>query len=410
MKIAILSQWYYPEPGGAVVPSVLARSLAQRGHEVQVLTGFPNYPSGRLAPGYQMERRLDERDTNNVNIRRVALYPDHGKSALRRGTNYLSFALSASASGSSLLRKSDVVWVYNSPVTIALPSMLASAVGGPPHLMHVMDLWPESMFLGGFGVGRSQKLISRLIGTWCDITYKSASAIACTSKGIANVLSDRGVPNEKLFHIPVWTDESIYFERPYAKELADFLGVKEKFVVLYAGTLGSAQGLSGLLEVCQRLQDLPHVQVLIAGSGTGERDLRNLASSMKISNIQFLGQWPTEDMGRLISISDVNLVSLKADLLSTITIPSKLVSILASGRPVIAWADGELADIVNESGAGLIAKAGDVNELEHAIRQMCSGGESYIRRFGKMGRIYYDQRLSLETGVDSVERVLSQIA
>jgi glycosyltransferase involved in cell wall biosynthesis len=86
------------------------------------------------------------------------------------------------------------------------------------------------------------------------------------------------------------------------------------------------------------------------------------------------------------------------------------VSILASGRPVIAWADGELADIVNESGAGLIAKAGDVNELEHAIRQMCSGGESYIRRFGKMGRIYYDQRLSLETGVDSVERVLSQIA
>jgi glycosyltransferase involved in cell wall biosynthesis len=186
--------------------------------------------------------------------------------------------------------------------------------------------------------------------------------------------------------------------------------VKEKFVVLYAGTLGSAQGLRGFLEVCQRLQDLPHLQVLIAGSGTGESDLRNLASSTNISNIRFLGQWPMEDMGRLISISDVNLVSLKADLLSRITIPSKLVSILASGRPVIAWADGELADMVNESGAGLIAKAGDVNELEIAIRKMCSGGETYIRRLGKMGRTYYDQRLSLETGVDSVERVLSQIA
>ncbi len=410
MRIAILSQWYQPEPGAAVVPSVLARSLAERGHEVQVVTGFPNYPSGRLAAGYRMRRRLDENESSGLSVRRVALYPNHGRSAIKRGTNYISFAVSASVSGLKLLRSSDAIWVYNSPATVGMPSMLASVAGGPPHAMHVMDLWPDSIFLGGFGEGKGRHLLAQMLASWCDLTYKHASAIACTSYGIADVLAERGVPRAKLRHIPIWTDENVFFERPYDIELADELGVRDKFVVLYAGTLGGAQGLRGFLEVCQRLQDLVDIEILIAGSGTGEYELRDLATSMKISNTKFLGLWPSKDMGRLIALSDVNLVSLKADLLSRITIPSKLYGILASGRALVAWADGELAQIVEKSGAGLIAKPGDIDELEDAIRRLHSVGKTAVRDLGQRGRRYYEQNLSLDKGVDSVEAMLKGIA
>ena len=149
LRFGILSQWYDPEPGSAAVPGVLARSLVARGHSVQVVTGFPNYPTGEIMEGYRLARRLDEQADGGVGVRRVALYPSHDGSSWHRFANYGSFALSATASGLGLLRKLDSIWVYNSPATVGLPSWLTSAAGGPPHLMHVLDLWPDSIAFSG---------------------------------------------------------------------------------------------------------------------------------------------------------------------------------------------------------------------------------------------------------------------
>jgi glycosyltransferase involved in cell wall biosynthesis len=405
-----LTQWYRPETGSAAVPGILASSLASRGHEVKVLTGFPNYPTGIVASGYRIRRRLDETDDVGIEIRRVALYPNHGTSPAKRFLNYGSFALSACASGLSHIRDVDAIWVHNSPATVGLPSLLASAVNGPPHLMHVMDIWPDSILFSGLMEGRTYRTISRVLEAWVNLTYKKASAIACISQGALDLLIERGVPKEKLHYIPVWTDESINYPRPYDQQLAGQLGVKDKFTLLYAGNLGNAQGLDGFLNVCERLRDVTDLRVLIAGTGTAASRLQKEAAIKDLQNVRFLGQWPAEDMGRLLSISDLNLVSMNENSLASVTLPSKLPGILASGHAVIGWADGEIARILTKSGAGSVVRPGDEVGLEEAIRSAVSSGRSAMADLGERGCDYYQAEFSLHRCIDGIEHLLQSVA
>ncbi|HLI01813.1 MAG TPA: glycosyltransferase family 4 protein [Acidimicrobiales bacterium] len=407
MRIGILSQWYPPEPGSASVPGVLARSMASRGHEVVVATGFPNYPLGRIAPGYRMRWRTDERD-GDVLIRRVALYPSHDRSKLRRSLSYASFAASATVSATSLLRTVDAIWVYNSPATVGLPSATASLVGGPPHLMHVMDLWPDSILFSGLATGRTYRAMARILDQWCAWTYRRAGAIACISRGMVDELARRGVPRTKLHYVPVWTDEEQYRPLPPSEQLRRELGVEDAFVLLYAGNLGDTQGLDGLLEVCQRITDLP-VRILLAGSGTAEGRLRADARRRRLPNVNFLGRWPADDMGRLLSVADVALVSLSDDPLTVLTMPSKLPAILAAGRPVLAWASGEVARTVRAGGCGFVADPGDIQQLEAAVRNAYRAGPDGRERLAAASVRHYRAEFSLQTGVEAVEGLLEDM-
>ena len=407
MRIGILSQWYPPEPGSASVPGVLARALASRGHEVVVATGFPNYPLGRIAPGYRMRWRADERD-GDVLVRRVALYPSHDRSKLRRTLNYASFAASATASATSLLRSVDAIWVYNSPATVGLPSAAASLAGGPPHLMHVMDLWPDSILFSGLAGGRTYDAMAAVLDRWCGWTYRRATAIACISRGLVDELAARGVARNKLHYVPIWTDEEQYRPLPPDERLRRELGVEDAFTLLYAGNLGDTQGLDGLLEVAQRISDLP-VGILLAGSGTAEDRLRAEARRRGLANVAFLGRWPPDDMGRLLSVADVALVSLSDDPLTAMTMPSKLPAILAAGRPVLAWASGEVARSVRVGGCGFVADPGDVDQLEGAVLKAYRAGPEALNRLGAAGRRHYQAEFSLQTGVDAVEGLLSDL-
>jgi len=223
-------------------------------------------------------------------------------------------------------------------------------------------------------------------------------------------LAQRGVPETKLHYIPVWTDENIYFPRPYDQELADDLSVTDGFTLLYAGTLGGAQGLEHLLDVCHRVRDLSGLKVLIAGWGTADLQLRRQAETMELKNVRFLGQWPAEDMGRLLSISDLNLVSLSDNPLASVTLPSKLPAIMASGHAVLAWASGEVARIVKESGGGIVVEPENITGLEQAIREAYASGKESMARMGGMGSTYYHRYLSLNKSVDAVENLLQTIA
>ena len=410
MRIGLLSQWFSPETGAASVPGVLARSLADRGHEVFVVTGFPNYPTGRLAPGYRIRRCIDEPQQAGVRVRRVALYPSHSAASGKRLLSYSSFAVSASLSGVRALRQVDAVWVYNSPATVGLPSILTSAGSGPPHLMHVMDIWPDSILFSGLATGLSYKVMARTLNAWCSLTYRHAAAIAGISRGIVDLLRERGVHDSKLCYIPVWTDESIFRKLPYDVALAEELQVGGRFTVLYAGNLGGAQRLDLLLDVCERVNDLDDFQVLVVGSGTAEARLKAKAESMQLKNVRFLGQWPANMMGRLLSISDINLISLSDSPLARVTMPSKLPGIMASKRAILAWASGDVARIVTESGGGLVAEPGSTDALEEAIRQAYDAGKDSMERMGVSGGTYYHEHLSLRQGVDAVENRLQAIA
>jgi colanic acid biosynthesis glycosyl transferase WcaI len=375
-----------------------------------VVTGFPNYPTGQIAPGYRVARRTDEVSAEGIQISRVALYPSHDGSYVRRLANYGSFAMSASTSALSTLRDVDAIWVYNSPTTIGLPSWLSRLRGGPPHLMHVLDLWPDSLLFSGFINSRAYAVAEPLIERWCQFTYRQAAEIAGISRGICDALIGRGVPAGKVHYIPLWADENLYQPRPRDEALAAQLGVGEDFVLLYAGNLGHTQGLDCLLDVLARVTDLSHFHCLIAGSGLAESHLRKRATQLRLANVTFLGRWPPADIGSLMSVGDLHLVSLADRPLTAITLPSKLPATLASGTAIIACAVGEPARVVIDAGAGWAVPPNDPLAFEKALREAYALQRYGVSKLGVAARHCYDRNFSLSRGVSMVESILTALA
>ena len=404
MNIGLLSQWYEPEPH--TTPRVLAVELKRRQHSAKVLTGFPNYPLGRVFEGYRMSWRSDG-IVSGVPVRRVALFPSHGPSKVGRLANYGTFAASASLWGASWFKDVDALWVYNSPPTVGLPTWLIKTRYRPRVVLHVMDLWPESLAASGLDGGLLKwPWLERALDKWLAMTYGVADSIACTSRRQIALLAQRGVPMDKLSYVPLWVDESIFRPSQRDADLAARFGVTGKTVLLYAGALGEPQGLDMLIEVCHRLRDEPDFHCLVAGSGTAEPRLRREAAERQVINISFLGQWPAGDMTRLMSVGDIHLVSLRADPIAEVAMPSKLPATLACAKPLIAAARGEAAAVITRSAVGWTCEPGAVVELESAIRSALAAGKCGLAEMGRRGRDVYEAEFALRIGVDRIEQLL----
>lgn len=406
MKFGLLTQWFDPEPGPASLPGGLARELVARGHSVQVVTGFPNYPTGQIMGGYRQCRYTDEVDAG-VHIRRVALYPSHDGSAAKRMLNYGSFAASSWASGIPALADVDALWVNYSPVTIGLPMFAAQRRWHLPTVVHVLDLWPDTLFASGFAsASRSGRAAERALTRWCDAMYGSAESVAYISPGVGDMLAARGVPEGKLAYAPMWADEELFSPMPVSEARGWDLGPGEVTLV-YAGTLGGAQGLETLIRACARVTDL-RFRCLIAGSGVLEDELRSLAASAGATNVRFLGRLPKHEIGGLMAAGDVHYVGLNDHPLARTTMPSKLQATLASARPVIGSLMGDAAAVVERSGAGWIATPGQLDELVAVIRRACARGRTGLAELGTQARSYYDSEFSRSVGVDRIEDLLTR--
>lgn len=402
MRIGLLTQWYAPEPGPAALPSGLGAGLAERGHDVQVVTGFPNYPTGVIAPGYQQRRRSDE-VADGVNVRRVALYPNHDDSVLRRMANYASFAASAWWSGIETLADADVVWVNYSPVTIGWPMLRLRARHNIPLLVHVLDLWPDTVAASGLASGAGS-VLERPLHRWCDRLYRAADTVAYISPGVGDVLAQRGVSRDKLAYAPMWADEATH--RPPTRSEPRGWGVRDDEVVLaYAGTLGGAQGLSTLIEACAQLRGRG-LRCLIAGSGTHEEQLKRRAHELGADNVTFLGRLGSEDVGRLSASSDLQYVGLNDHPLARVTMPSKVQAILASERPIIGSVTGDAADVIQRSG-GWTCRPGDVGGLVTTLREVVDGGRFALRAKQREARKFYEREFARDTSIDRIEGLLT---
>lgn len=408
MKIGFLTQWYDPEPGPAALPGVLARRLAEHGHDVRVLTGFPNYPTGKIAAGYRVRRRMDE-VCDGVRVRRVAQYPSHDASIGRRATTYASFALSAAVSGLDALNDVDALWVNYSPVTVGLPMWLLRYGRRIPCVVHVSDLWPDTVFASGFASGgATSRFAGWATSVWCRGMYASAHSVAVISPGAQRVLAARGVDPGKLAYAPMWADEELF--HPCAETLREELELDpERVVLLYAGTLGEAQGLEALIDACATLQDTD-VVCLVAGSGVSETALRKRARDRGAENVRFLGLIPPERITRLMATGDVHFIGLRRHPLSMVTMPSKVQATLAAARPLIASLEGDAADVVRESGAGWVVPPGDATAIAEAVRGACRVGRRCLAERGQRGRRHYERVFSASRGVQRVEGLLERAA
>ena len=405
MKILLLSQWYPPEPMKLL--SDMAEGLVAMGHEVTVLTAFPNWPTGSIYPGYR--QRLVQRETvNGVRLIRIPLYPDHSRNPLKRVANFLSFALSATILGPFIVPRVDVMHVVHPPITVGFPAWVISRLRGVPFTMEIQDMWPENLRSTGMV---NNEFALGLIGSFARWVYSKAALVRVISPGFRRNLESKGVPDKKIRVISNWVDTEYYRPVERSPEILDKFGMRGRFNILYAGTIGLAQGLEVVLGAAARLKvSLPGVQFVLAGDGMEYRRLRDQAQRSKLTNVSFLGRLPGDLMSSLYACSDVLLLHLRADPLFAITVPHKVFTYLAAAKPILIGGEGDAVSLVTEASAGLAVPPENPEELASAVERLHAMSPEERQAMGDNGRRVACQFYSRARLVGEISQLIESAA
>lgn len=402
MKILIHSQFCTPEPVFKSVP--FARELRRRGHDARILTGFPNYPGGKIYPGHSIRWRLRE-EIDGVPILRVPLYPSHGESIGRRAANYATFA---AASAVPLLAgwRPDVVYVYNL-VTLGFMASINSALRGIPYVIDVQDLWPDSVFQSGMG----RSWMRAIIGALCRRGYGKAARVVALSPGMVETLASRGVARERLRCIYNWCDESGLPAEGSVDAAPLPGGFAGRFNVLYAGNMGTVQALDAVVDAAGWVaRTNPEIQFVFMGKGVMRPALEERARRVAPGNTLFLESRPLAEANAIMARADAVLIHLQPKPLFEFTIPSKTQAYLAAGRPVLAAVGRDATALVERAGAGFGCEPGNPAAIAGAAARLAALDPAERDEMGRRGREFYFRELALRVGVDHWERVFEETA
>jgi colanic acid biosynthesis glycosyl transferase WcaI len=409
MRVTFLTQWFEPEPG-AIRGLPLARELVRRGIAVDVVTGFPNYPGGRVYPGYRVRPWCRE-SIDGVSVLRVALFPSHSRNPFGRVANYGSFALSAGVLGPRLTPPSDILYVYHPPPTVGLAAAAFQRRRNIPIVYHIADMWPDSVVESGMlGNHTTKRVVGDALGAYCKWVYRQASAITVLSPGFKQLLVERGVPADRVHVVYNWADDELFHPMPRDEMLAQELGMAGKFNVVYAGNFGAFQGLETVIQAAERLRHVDALQVVLVGTGVEEERLRALTTRLKLTNVRFVSRRPMSDMPRINALSDVLLTHLRDLPFFASTIPSKTQVSLASGRPVIMAVRGDAASLISEAGAGSVVPPESVDDLARAMFDLYSMPAEQRERLGALGHQYYMREMSLGVGTSKMIDIFQRLA
>jgi colanic acid biosynthesis glycosyl transferase WcaI len=401
-RILFLSQWFDPEPGAKGL--VFARKLVSMGFEVEVITGFPNYPGGRLYPGYKV--KLLQRETiDGVEVTRVPLYPSHNQSAFHRVLNYASFAASALVYGLFMAKRADVMYAYHPPLTVGVVASLIRWVRGIPLVYDVQDMWPDTLRATGMLNNPLALAVVRLV---CDWVYNRVDQIVVLSSGFKRLMVQRGVPEDDIEVIYNWADEST-LTSPKGEMPAAFPPTN-RFKVLFAGNMGKAQGLDAVLNAAAILQARgSRASLVMLGGGVEVSRLKALALEMKLGNVVFLPPVPMSLVGKALVAADVLLVHLRKDPLFEITIPSKTQAYMAVGKPLLMAVNGDAADLVRQAKCGLTVDSEDPQALADAVDTFAAMSADELKTIGQSASRFYESALSLEVGVAKFAKVFESV-
>lgn len=398
MRILMLTQWFDPEP--TFKGLAFARKLVERGHEVEVLTGFPNYPEGRLYPGYRV-RMWQRESVDSISIVRVPLYPSHDRSAVRRAFNYLSFAAAATVLGPALIGRPDVIYAYHPPGTVGLPALALSRWFGTPVVYDVQDLWPDTIAASGMV---SDGLALRILDRFCRFVYRHAHRVVVLSPGFRTTLMERGVDADRVHVIYNWAPQQ-------ETEPAGRLREDGRFTIVFAGTMGLAQGLDAVLDAAALCAGtVPHAHFVFVGGGVDAKRLERRAAGMRLPNVEFRGRKSLADTQAILHTADALLVHLKDDPLFAITIPSKTQAYLAAGRPILMAVRGDAADLIARAGAGITAEPGNPESIADAVREMVEMSAGERDRMGRAGCSFYQRELVIDRAVEKLDAVFHEAA
>lgn len=400
MRIAYLSQWFEPEPNNSKTEAFL-KGLIANGARLTVLTGFPNYPGGKLYPGYRI-RPFQRETLMGFEVHRVPLYPSHNRSSAGRIANYLSFFFSSLAYGLINGRKFDLAYVYHPPITVGLAAALWGWVWRVPFVIEIQDLWPDSVAASGMA-GTSQ--LSRLLNGLCTFVYRRAARVIVQCPGMKDKLLERGLPDDKVVVVYNWTDEEAFESR--SDFALPFLEAPDTFNLIYAGNFGRAQNCETLIRaVALAKERVPELRLLLIGDGVEERNLRTLATRVAAANIAFHPRVPRSAVAAIYPRADALVCTLTRQDLFAHTIPTKTQAYMAAARPILMSVNGDAARLITEAGGGIAVPPEDPPALADAIVRMAHLPRETREEMGRAGRAYYDAHLSFERGMEQTLSVI----
>lgn len=379
MRILVVSQYFWPENFRV---NDLVSEFCKHGHDVTVLTGYPNYPSGIIFPEFKSNPSSYAR-FQKANVLRMPVI-SRGNSNLKLLMNYISFVFSATLLGAWSLRgrKFEIVFVYEpSPITVTLPAIFLGYLKSAPVVLWVLDLWPET--LKAIGIIRSEYLL-KIVGYLVTFIYRRCDLILAQSKSFIPQIQYRCKKFVRVEYFPSWSDSEFDFSKvSLASEIPPLEGA---FNIMFAGNIGDAQDFPAILKAAEALKHNRAIRWLIIGEGRtlgwvkSEVIRRNLEQSVLL-----LGSYPLDRMPSFYKHADAMLVTLKSESIFSMTIPGKMQSYLAAGIPILAMLDGEGASIIDASGAGLSSPAGDGQALAESIIRMAGMSPEERLSMGKLG-------------------------
>jgi colanic acid biosynthesis glycosyl transferase WcaI len=404
VRILVVTQYFWPE---SFRVNDLATALTERGHLVTVLTGVPNYPSGQFFAGYGLFAPTRQK-FGQVDVLRVPLVSRGKNRGLRLILNYLSFAFIASLLGPLRCRgKFDAIIVFGpSPVTVALPAIMIRRLKRTPVLFWVQDLWPESLSATGAVTSRwALRLVEKLVA----FIYRRCDRILVQSQGFIARIAALGADSNRIRYFPNWA-ESLYQPVQTEPDSPEAREMPAGFRIMFAGNLGTAQSFETILAASQALKDHRDIHWVILGDGHVKDWIeREVAARGLGDQVRLLGQRPMQQMPRYFSLADALLVTLRRDPIFALTVPSKVQSYLACGKPIIAALDGEGAAVVRNSGAGLVCAAEDAVGLAEKILILYGLSPQQRQAMGTKGREYYEATFERGRLLDQLEGWMQEL-
>ena len=391
MRILIVTQWFDPEP--AFKGLIFAKQLQSAGNTVEVITGFPNYPGGTLYSNYKV-KFFQKEIMDGIRVNRVPLYPSHNSSAIKRIFNYLSFAISSCIYGIFAASRSDIIYVYHPPLTVGLSVAIISRIRGVPFIVDINDLWPDTLAATNMV---THKRVLSLVETICQWLYRQASYLVVGTPGLRKQLIARGVPADKIDIIYNWCNEQALHVEDIEEQ--DHYGLKNRFNIVFAGTMGKAQALKAVIHAAKRVQTLtPNVQFVFVGGGVEVENLKALKDRINVDNLIFLPLMPVNEIGRVLNAADVLLVHLKDDPLFEITLPSKTQAYMSVGKPILMAVKGDAAQLIKSSGGGCCALPENEISLAETVVKMANLPAKTLVEMGNSNKRFYKENLSLAVG------------
>lgn len=394
MKIMVVSQYYYPEQFRV---NDICEQFVKDGHDVTVLTGLPNYPSGNTQKEYKRFKKRKEvyKGVNIIRTFEIA----RKKGTIRLGLNYISFMISSSLKAIRFKWDFDIIFVYQlSPISIVVPALILKKKSKKPMFIYSCDIWPESVK----NIIKSDKsIIFRLIDKFSKYLYNKADAIGVTSKPFVDYFNKHHlIPLKNIYYIPQHAESNyLTIKKTVENGVFDFV---------FLGNIGIAQDIETIINAVSILKSKSNYHIHFVGDGSKLLDIKQKVIDLDLSSlITFHGRFPLENMLDFYNLADACLLTLEGDTLIGQTMPSKLQGYMAAGRMVVAAINGSSQEIITESNCGKIVHSGDSYGLSIIMKEAIEEGSSEL--YGENGRKYFKEHFILDRYMEKVYQVINKL-